>query len=90
MRYAPTEANLVGDSKATLQALIPMLEQKQDRSWRQEIEHNVERWWRILDERAHQSADPLNPQLVFHELSSRLPDNCILTADSGSATNWWT
>jgi pyruvate dehydrogenase (quinone) len=89
MRYAPTEANLVGDSKATLQALIPMLEQKQDRSWREEIEQNIERWWKILDERAHQSADPLNPQLVFHELSARLPDNCILTADSGSATNWW-
>jgi pyruvate dehydrogenase (quinone) len=42
-----------------------------------------------MDERAHLSADPLNPQLVFHELSPRLPDNCILTADSGSATNWW-
>ena len=89
MRYSPTEANLVGDSKVTLQALIPLLEQKRDRSWRQEIEQNVERWWRILDERAHLSADPLNPQLVFHELSSRLPDDCILTADSGSATNWW-
>jgi pyruvate dehydrogenase (quinone) len=89
MRYAPTEANLVGDSKATLQALIPLLDQKQDRSWRQEIEQNIERWWKILDERAHLDADPLNPQLVFHELSSRLPDNCILTADSGSATNWW-
>jgi pyruvate dehydrogenase (quinone) len=89
MRYAPTEVNLVGDSKATLKALIPMLEQKQDRSWREQIEHEVERWWNLMDERAHLSADPLNPQLVFHELSSRLPDNCILTADSGSATNWW-
>jgi pyruvate dehydrogenase (quinone) len=89
MRYAPTEVNLCGDSKATLQALIPLLEQKQDRSWREEIEQNVERWWRILDERAHVEADPLNPQLVFHELSQRLPDECILLADSGSATNWW-
>ena len=49
----------------------------------------MERWWQILDERAHQERDPLNPQLVFHELSERLPDGCILTADSGSATNWW-
>src|SRR5206468_6933759 len=32
---------------------------------------------------------PINPQLVFHELSSRLPDGAILTSDSGSATNWW-
>jgi pyruvate dehydrogenase (quinone) len=89
MRYAPTEVNLVGDSKATLRALIPLLEQKQDRSWRNSIEQEVERWWRLMSERAHLSADPLNPQLVFHELSERLPDKCILTADSGSATNWW-
>jgi pyruvate dehydrogenase (quinone) len=89
MRYAPTEVNLCGDAKVTLQALIPLLEQKQDRSWREEIEQNIERWWRILDERAHLEADPLNPQLIFHELSHRLPDECILLADSGSATNWW-
>ncbi len=89
MRYSPTEVNLVGDSKATLKALIPLLEQKQDRSWRQQLEGEIERWWKIVEERAHLSADPVNPQLVFHELSLRLPDNCILTADSGSATNWW-
>ena len=88
MRY-PMEVNLVGDAGATLRALMPLLEPKQDRSWREEIESGVERWWQILDERAHQDADPLNPQLVFHELSERLPDRCILTADSGSATNWW-
>jgi hypothetical protein len=43
----------------------------------------------VLDDRAHQKADPLNPQLVAYELSDRLPDDAILTADSGSATNWW-
>jgi pyruvate dehydrogenase (quinone) len=89
MRYAPTEVSLVGDSAETLRALIPYLERKEDRSWREEIEANVDRWWEILEERAHQTAEPLNPQLVFHELSKRLPDRCILTADSGSATNWW-
>jgi pyruvate dehydrogenase (quinone) len=89
MRYSPTEANLVGDSKDTLQALIPMLERKQDRSWRDQIEGEIERWWRLMDDRAHLDAQPINPQLVFAELSPRLPDRCILTADSGSATNWW-
>jgi pyruvate dehydrogenase (quinone) len=89
MRYAPTECNLVGDSKDTLQALIPMLQRKEDRSWRQNIEQEIERWWKLMDERAHLDAEPLNPQLVFAELSPRLPDNCILTSDSGSATNWW-
>jgi pyruvate dehydrogenase (quinone) len=88
IRY-PTEVDLVGDAAETLRALLPLLMRKDDRSWRQEIESNVERWWEILEDRAHQSADPVNPQLVFQELSSRLPDRVILTADSGSATNWW-
>jgi pyruvate dehydrogenase (quinone) len=87
-RY-PMEVNLVGDAAQTLRALVPLLERKEDRSWREEIEAGTERWWRILAEQAHQPADPINPQLVFHELSSRLPDGAILTADSGSATDWW-
>jgi pyruvate dehydrogenase (quinone) len=88
LRY-PMEVNLVGDAAETLRALIPLLERKQDRAWREQIEQDVDRWWRILDDRAMQDADPVNPQRVFHELSPRLPDRCILTADSGSATNWW-
>jgi pyruvate dehydrogenase (quinone) len=88
LRY-PMEVNLVGDAALTLRELIPLLRPKEDRTWRQEIEQNVDRWWRILDDRARQEASPLNPQRVFHELSPRLPDGCILTTDSGSATNWW-
>jgi pyruvate dehydrogenase (quinone) len=90
IRY-PMEVSLVGDSQDTLRELIPQLERKEDRSWREQIEGEVERWWKILAERAHDPGTDglLNPQLVFHELSERLPDRSILTADSGSATNWW-
>jgi pyruvate dehydrogenase (quinone) len=88
MRY-PTEVPLTGDAAATLAALRPLLQRKEDRSWQQEIVSNVERWWHILEERAGQAAKPVNPQLVFHELSPRLPDRAIVLADSGSATNWW-
>jgi pyruvate dehydrogenase (quinone) len=88
MRY-PTEVDLVGDASETLRALLPLLKDKPDTSWREQIESNVSRWWDILEAQAGESADPINPQLVFHELSSRLPDGAILTADSGSATNWW-
>jgi pyruvate dehydrogenase (quinone) len=88
IRY-PMEVALEGDAKATLEDLIPLLERKEDRAWREEVEANVSRWWEILDEQAHIEADPVNPQLVFHELSSRLPDKAILLADSGSATDWW-
>jgi pyruvate dehydrogenase (quinone) len=88
MRY-PVDVQLVGDAKETLTALIPELQRKEDRSWREGIEHGIERWWDILEDRARQPAEPLNPELLFQELSPRLPDNCILTSDSGSATNWW-
>jgi pyruvate dehydrogenase (quinone) len=88
MRY-PMEASLVGDARDTLQELIPQLERKEERGWREEIEAEVERWWEVLGEQAMIEAQPLNPQRLFHELSPRLPDDCILTADSGSATNWW-
>jgi pyruvate dehydrogenase (quinone) len=88
IRY-PMEVNLVGDARETLRALIPHLTRKEDRSWREGMEQNVERWWEILENRAMEEAQPLNPQRVYYELSPRLPDRCILTADSGSATNWW-
>src|ERR687885_386747 len=88
IRY-PMDVSLVGDSKDTLRALIPHLQRKEDRSWREHIEQEVERWWEILAKRAMDDADPLNPLRVFHELSPRLPDDVIVTADSGSATNWW-
>jgi pyruvate dehydrogenase (quinone) len=83
------DVSLVGDARDTLLQLIPQLERKRDREWRTEIESEVERWWTILAERAMDDANPVNPLRVFHELSPRLPDSCILTADSGSATNWW-
>jgi pyruvate dehydrogenase (quinone) len=88
MRY-PVDVQLVGDARETLRALTPLLQRKEDRSWREQIEHGVERWWEILEARANEPAEPLNPELLFQELSPRLPDLCILTADSGSATNWW-
>jgi pyruvate dehydrogenase (quinone) len=88
LRY-PMEVNLVGDSAATLKALLPLLQQKADDSWRKEIEGWVADWWQTLEGRAMQTADPLNPQRVFWELSSRLPEGCILTSDSGSAANWY-
>jgi pyruvate dehydrogenase (quinone) len=88
MRY-PNELNLVGDSAATLRALIPHLRRKQDRAWRDGIEDNVAKWWRSMDAEADVPADPINPMLVFRELSSRLPLDAIVTADSGSSANWY-
>ena len=88
LRY-PMEFNLVGDSAETLRALLPMLTLKTDVGWRETITDNVAQWWETLEARAMKSADPINPQRIFWELSPRLPDDCILTGDSGSVANWY-
>jgi pyruvate dehydrogenase (quinone) len=88
MRY-PYELNLVGDAKITLQALIPLLERKADRSWREKIESEVADWWQTAERRAMTGAEPINPMRIFHELSTRLPENAIIASDSGSAANWY-
>jgi pyruvate dehydrogenase (quinone) len=88
IRY-PMELNLVGDARTTLRELLPLLERKEGRSWRDGIEKNVAGWWETIDARAQQPADPINPQRVFSELSERLPDGAIIAADSGSAANWY-
>src|SRR5438132_7082540 len=88
IRY-PMEINLIGDSKETLRALAPLLKRKTDRSWRKKIEKEIVDWWKLVEERAMTSADPINPERVFWELSPRLPDRCILAADSGSTAAWY-
>jgi pyruvate dehydrogenase (quinone) len=88
IRY-PMEVNLQGDAADTLRALIPLLRRKEDRTWREQIEREVARWWEIVEARALEDAEPLNPQRVFWDLNARLPERAILLADSGSGTNWW-
>ena len=76
MRY-PYEVNLVGDAKATLQTLIPLLQHKADRAWREQIESDVAG---VVETRSSVSAmtdaDLVNPLRIFHELSKRLPRQC--------------
>ncbi|HET6614531.1 MAG TPA: thiamine pyrophosphate-requiring protein, partial [Dehalococcoidia bacterium] len=88
IRY-PNEVNLIGDSAETLRALRPLLQARSDTSWRDEIESNIRDWWRVLESRAMHDANPINPQRLFWELSPRLPDNVIITSDSGSSANWF-
>lgn len=88
LRY-PMEVNLLGDSKETLRALIPLLKRKEDRSWQEKLEKEIREWWKVIEARAEDKANPINPQKVFSELSPRLPDRCILSSDSGSSANWF-
>jgi pyruvate dehydrogenase (quinone) len=88
LRY-PMEVNLVGDSLATLATLIPMLHKKHDRRFAERIARWNREWLELIDERAHVPAEPLNPQLLFWELSPRIPERAIISADSGTAASWY-
>ena len=88
LRY-PVDVNLLGDSKETLKRLIPLLHHKGDREWKSEVQEQVRQWNQQQEELALRTAKPLNPQFVFRVLSPLLPDNCILTADSGSTASWY-
>jgi pyruvate dehydrogenase (quinone) len=88
LRY-PTEVNLLGDARDTLRRLIPLLERKPDRKWREGIEKNVRSWHETVEQQAMLTADPVNPMRIVHELSQRVPEDAIVTADAGSAANWY-
>ncbi len=90
LRY-PMDVNLKGDARQTLAALIPILERKTDRAWQETISAEVQRWWKVVEGRAMTDGNNglLNPERVFWELSPKLPDRCILSADSGTSANWY-
>jgi pyruvate dehydrogenase (quinone) len=88
LRY-PMEVNLVGDSAETLRALLPMLKQQSDKAWRETISGWNADWWKTLENRAMVEAKPINPQRVAWELTPKLPDEAIITSDSGSCANWY-
>lgn len=88
MRY-PFEVNLVGDARATLTRLLPLLKATKNKSWRKKVEKDTARWWEVMQRRAAVDADPINPEYVAHALNDLLPDNVVLASDSGSAANWY-
>ncbi|MFJ8787678.1 thiamine pyrophosphate-requiring protein [Streptomyces sp. NPDC102462] len=88
LRY-PFEVNLVGDAATTLRRLVPLLKQAERPAWRKKVEDNVARWWEVMERRAAVEADPINPEYVTHTLGGLLPENVILSSDSGSAANWY-
>jgi pyruvate dehydrogenase (quinone) len=88
IRY-PMEVNLVGDAATTLKALLPLLKDKNNGVWRKSLEQQIAEWWKEEEERAHFESDELNPELVFWEVSPRLPDRAIIIADSGTSASWF-
>jgi pyruvate dehydrogenase (quinone) len=85
----PVEVGLVGDSRGTLQALIPMLKRSLNRKFLEKAQAGMEEWWQIMERRATRPDKPMKPQVVAWELGKRLHSNAITTCDSGTIATWW-
>src|SRR5919112_2235961 len=87
-RY-PVEVGLTGDAAETLQALLPLRDERTDRRWREDVEAHVREWRDVAATRAATPARPLNPELVVRELASRLPSDAQVSVDVGSIVYWY-
>ncbi|HYH01250.1 MAG TPA: thiamine pyrophosphate-dependent enzyme [Terriglobales bacterium] len=88
LRY-PVEVGLVGDSRRSLEALLPLLNQKPDRNFLHQAQAGMRDWWRLIEERGTRNDMPMKPQVVAWELGNRLTDDAIVCCDSGTITTWW-
>jgi pyruvate dehydrogenase (quinone)/pyruvate oxidase len=87
LRY-PVEVGLVGDSRATLQALIPMLQRKSDRAFLEKAQQGMTRWNRMIEAEGTRMDMPMKPQVVAHALNKYAAPNAIICGDSGANTTW--
>jgi pyruvate dehydrogenase (quinone) len=88
LRY-PIDVGLVGDSRSTLQALLPLLEYKENREFLAKAQDGVKEWWSLMEDRGTRGDTPMKPQVVAWELGKRLDDDAIVSTDSGTITTWW-
>jgi len=88
LRY-PIDVGLIGDSRRTIQELLPLLKQNSYRGFLRHAQRGMKRWWRLMEERGTRMDSPLKPQVVAHQLDSLLEDDAIVSTDSGSITTWW-
>ena len=85
----PVEVGLVGDSRETLRALIPLLKRNSNRKFLEKAQEGMKDWWKIMEQRSSRQDKPMKPQVVAWELGKRLANNAITTCDSGTITTWW-
>jgi pyruvate dehydrogenase (quinone) len=88
LRY-PVEVGLVGDSRRTLQALVPMLQRQDDRRFLESAQRGMAEWWTLMEERGTRPDVPMKPQVIAWELGNRLRDDAIVCSDSGTIATWW-
>ena len=87
-RY-PVEVGLVGDSKRTLQELLPLLQRNENRKFLEEAQAGMRDWSKLMEKRGTTTAKPMKPQVVAWELGKRLSNNAIVSCDSGTISTWF-
>jgi pyruvate dehydrogenase (quinone) len=88
LRYS-VDVGLIGDSRRSLEALLPLLQRKQDRSFLEKAQHGMKEWNELMHKKATNPAKPMKPQVIAYELGKRLRDDAIVSSDSGTITSWF-
>jgi pyruvate dehydrogenase (quinone) len=87
LRY-PADVGLVGESKAVLTALVPLLQRKQNRSFLETAQKRMEKWRQMMNEHGTRTDLPMKPQVVTYQLNRLLDNNAIISTDSGTIATW--
>jgi pyruvate dehydrogenase (quinone)/pyruvate decarboxylase len=87
LRY-PVEVGLVGDVKATLTALLPLLDRKADRAFLSAAQGRMREWNALLDKVVQTKRSPLRPQMVIRELGNALAADAVISLDCGANTHF--
>jgi pyruvate dehydrogenase (quinone) len=85
----PVEVGLVGDSKKTIQMLLPMLKRNKHRRFLEKAQKNMKPWNELVEKEGTSTDMPMKPQVVGWELSKRTQENAIIVSDSGTNTTVW-
>jgi pyruvate dehydrogenase (quinone) len=88
LRY-PVEAGLLGDSRATLRELLPLLRRNEHRGFLDKAQEGMKDWQALMVKQASRQDKPMKPQVVAWELGKRLRDDAIISCDSGTITSWY-
>jgi pyruvate dehydrogenase (quinone) len=84
----PVDVGLVGDCRDVLRELLPLVQQKGDRSFLTEAQDNMREWNDLLKIRGTRSDMPMKPQVVAWELNKLIRHDAIVSADSGTIATW--
>jgi pyruvate dehydrogenase (quinone) len=84
----PLDAGLVGDAKATLRELLPLLRRKEDRSFLEQAQQETESWHESMAALESPDRDPIQPQYLMRLIDRYAADDAILDSDSGTIATW--